>query len=276
MSQGPYALFVQTLATELNNKQISLPSFPDVVVKVRAALDVPETTAEDLANIISVDAVLASRILVLANSTYHNPGGMKIESIGAAVGRIGFEKVRTAAIAYAVKQLHSAVGLEPLKDELRSTWSTSLRLAALSEVIARRCTSLDGDNAFIAGLLNRVGILYIFTKYHEHTELVQDPDTRHSLIDEWSAPIGQSIVQNWGFSDEVSETLNPDAVATTERRTEPNLVDVVTTANQSLNGTDISLPDSEQAERLGLSEERFPVIRKMFKERLDSLASAVR
>ena len=276
MSQEQYANFVQTLAGELNAGDISLPSFPDVVVKGRTALDDPDTTADDLANIIGVDAALASRVLVLANSTYHNPAGIKIESIGAAVGRIGFEKVRTAAIAYAVEQLHSAEGLEPLKDELRSTWSTSLRLAALSEVIARHCTKLDGDNAFIAGLLNRIGVLYIFTKYHDYAELVQDPDTRQGLIDDWSAPIGQSIVQNWGFSEDVSNTLNPDEVETTHRRTEPNLADVVTTAKQAMNGINIALPDTDETKRLKLSEESVPELEEMFRTKLDSLASAVR
>lgn len=276
MSQEQYSSFVQTLARELNNSEINLPSFPDVVVKVRAALDDPDTTADDLANIIGVDAVLASRVLVLANSTYHNPGGIKIESIGAAVGRIGFEKVRTAAISYAVEQLHSADGLEPLKDELRNTWSISLRLGALSEVIARHCTKLDGDSAFIAGLMNRIGVLYIFTKYHDYTELVQDPDTRQSLIDEWSAPIGQSIVQNWGFSEDVAETLNPDEVETTRRRTEPNLADVVTAAKLALNGTGITLPDTDETTRLQLTDENFPELEELFKTRLESLASAVR
>jgi len=276
MSHEAYTNFVQTLASELNNNEIKLPSFPDVVVKVRAALDRPETTADDLANILSVDAALASRVLMLANSTYHNPGGNKIESVGAAVGRVGFERVRTAAIAYAVEQLHSAEGLEALKDELRNAWMTSMRLAALSEVIAKQCTSLDGDNAFIAGLLHRIGVLYIFTKYHEHKDLVQDADARQSLIDEWSAPIGQNIVQSWGFSEEVSDTLNPDAVVSARGQNGANLADVVTTAKRSLNGTTVTLPDTDETLRLKLGADSLEAVQAMFENRLASLASAVK
>ena len=174
MSQKEYFELVQSLAVDLNRNDIKLPSFPDVVVRVRTALDDSDTTSTDLANILGVDAVLASRILILANSTYHNPGGIKIEGLEAAVGRIGFEKVRTAAIAYAVEQLHASEGLEPLKDELRTTWSAGMRLAAMSEVIAKHCTKLDGDSAFIAGLLHRIGVLYLFTKYHDYPALLQD------------------------------------------------------------------------------------------------------
>jgi len=276
MSQSEYFELVQSLAADLNKKDIKLPSFPDVVVRVRTALDDSDTTSTDLANILSVEAVLASRILILANSTYHNPGGIKIDGLEAAVGRIGFEKVRTAAIAFAVEQLHASEGLEPLKDELRATWSSGMRLAAMSEVIARHCTKLDGDSAFIAGLLNRIGVLYLFTKYHDYPALLQDPETRSSLIDEWAGPIGESIVANWKFSEEIQATLNPDEVETTHRRTKPNLADIVTTAKKSLNGGTEDWHDTDEAKRLALTDEKIPAIMESYKEKLDSLASAVR
>lgn len=275
MSQDEHFKFVQALAADLNQKDIKLPSFPDVVMRIRTALDCSDTTAEDLASILSNDAVLASRILVLANSTYHNPAGVKIESLDAAAGRIGFEKIRSAAISYAVEQLHASKDLEPLKNELRANWSNGLRIAAMSEVITRCCTKLDGDSAFVAGLLNRIGVLYIFTKYSEYPALLQDPETRSNLIDEWAAPIGESIVANWGFSGDIQATLNPDEVETTRRRSEPNLADVITLAKQSLNGEQDQLHDSAEAQRVALTPDNMPKIQEMYKAKLDSLAAAV-
>jgi HD-like signal output (HDOD) protein len=271
-----YLKFAQTLAHDLNKGSIKLPSFPDVVMRVRKALDDPDTTGQDLAVILGVDAVLAARILILANSTYYNPGGIKIEGLEAAVGRIGFEKVRTAAISYAVEQLHASKGLEPLKAELRATWSAGMRLAAMSEVIARHCTELDIDSAFVAGLLNRIGVLYIFTKYKEYPKLLQDEENRQNLIDEWSAPIGESIVAGWDFSEEIQATLNPDEVETTRRRVHANLADIVTTAKMSLNGEDSELHETDEAMRLKLTSDKMPAIKESYQEKLDSLASAVR
>lgn len=276
MSEDEHFKFVQSLARDLNGSEIKLPSFPDVVLRIRTALDDPETTGQDLAKILSNDAVLASRILILANSTYHNPAGIKIEGLDAAVGRVGFEKVRSAAISYAVEQLYASKELAPLKDELRNTWSAGLRLAALSEVIARHCTDLDGDSAFIAGLLNRIGVLYIFTKYGEYPALLQDPDARQKLIDEWAAPIGESIVANWDFSAEIQATLNPDEVETTRRRTKANLADIVTTARLSLSGDEIQWRDTEEARRLQLTADKMPKILESYKHKLQSLAAAVR
>lgn len=276
MSQDAYFRFAKSLARDLNRDEISLPSFPDVVIRIRAALDDPDTTSSDLATIISVDAALTLRMLVLANSTFYNPAGVKIEGLDAAIGRIGFQKVRSTAIAYAVEQLHASKDLEPLKTELRETWSLGLRVAALSEAIARHCTKLDADSAFIAGLLHRIGVLYIFTKYPEYPELLADPESRNSLIDEWAAPIGESIVSNWDFSEEIQETLNPEKSAAKERTVDPNLVDVVTTARDSMNGAEIHFPDSDEVRRLKVTDEIAPEILQTYQDKLDSLASSVR
>ena len=275
MSQEEHFKFVQSLASELNSKQVKLPSFPDVVVRIRTALDDSDTTAGDIANILSNDAVLTSRILILANSNYHNPTGAKIESVEAAIGRVGFEKIRTAAIAYAIEQLHASEDLEPIKNELRETWSTGLRVAALSDSIARHCSKFDGDSAFIAGLLNRIGVLYIFMKYGEYPNLLKNPEARQELIDEWAAPIGESIVANWDFSPEIQATLNPDEVETTRRRTKPNLADIVTVAKLSLNGTDTDVHETGEAKRLQITEDKMPQIMETYNNKLKSLAAAV-
>lgn len=276
MSRDAYFNFAKTLARDLNRDEISLPSFPDVVIRIRAALDDAETTSSDLATIISVDAALTLRILVLANSTFYNPAGIKIEGLDAAIGRIGFQKVKSTAIAYAIEQLHSSKELEPLKKELRETWSLGLRVAALSEAIAKHCTKLDADSAFVAGLLNRIGVLWIFTKYPEYPELLADPESRQMLIDEWAAPIGESIVANWDFSEEIRETLNPAQYAGEERTVEASLADVVTTAKDSMNGGEIHFPASEEVRRLKVTDEIVPEILETYQNKLDSLASSVR
>ena len=276
MSQDQHFKFVKSLALELNRKEIKLSSFPDVVLRVRKALDDEDTTGEQLSRILSVDPVLASKILVLANSTFYNPAGVKIEGLDAAIGRIGFEKVRATAISYAVEQLHASKGLDALKTELRQTWSAGIRLAALSEVIAQQCTKLDTDSAFIAGLLNQIGVLYIFTKYDEYPDLLQDPEARQNLIDEWAAPIGENIVANWDFSDEIQSTLNPDLEQRARQVADPDLADVVAAAKASLNGANDEIFDTPEAKRLQLNDQNMPKVMEQYEQKLIAVASAVK
>jgi HD-like signal output (HDOD) protein len=275
MSQDEYFRFVQELAADLNGKQVKLPSFPDVVVRVRRALDDGDCTADVLADILSAEPVLASKILVFANSSYHNPAGAKIEGLNSAVGRIGFEKVRSVAISYAVEQLHDSVQPAPLKSELGHSWVTGQRTAALSEVITRQRTKLDSDAAFIAGLLQNIGCLYIFTKYETYPDLLSTKDSRQQLIDEWQAPIGESIVANWGFSDEIQATFAVAEPEGTRRRVEPNLADVIFVAKALLSGDKAVLSESEESQRLKLSEQELQPIMVAYEERLKSMAAAV-
>ena len=146
----------------------------------------------------------------------------------------------------------------------------------MSEAIARHCTKLDADGAFIAGLLHRIGVLYIYTKCNEYPALLEDPSARQNLIDEWAAPIGESIVGNWGFSEEIQSTLNPDEVETTRRRVDANLADIVIMAKASLNGDELVLSEHSEAKRLQLTDEKMPAIMDTYQKKLDSLAGAFR
>jgi len=276
MSQDEHFDFVKSLAQELNRNEVTLSSFPDVVVRVRKALDDPNTSAGQVAEILSVDPVLASRVLLLANSSFHNPSGIKIDNLNAAIGRIGLNEVRTAAITYAVEQIHASEKLAALKDELRKTWSIALRLGAMSEVMARQCTKLDGDTAFVAGLLNQIGVLYIFSKHDDYPNLLQDPEARQSLIDEWAAPIGESIVADWDFSSEIQATLNPDREERARVGQKVDLADVVIAAKEAMDDERNGICDSAEAKRLQLTEDQLPLIDDAFQQKLDSLVTAVR
>lgn len=276
MSQDEYFQFVQSLALELNRKEIQLTSFPDVVIRVRKALDDEDVTPAKLGQVLGVDPVLASRILVLANSSHYNRGSLKVDSLDTAVGRIGFETVRKTAITYAVQQLHAAKGLKALKKELSQVWSASLRLAAMSEVVAAANRDLDGDSAFIAGLVNQIGVLYIFSKYDDYPSLLQDPEARQKLVEEWTAPISDSIVSNWQFSKAIQASINPDDDETARRGTKANLADVVQVAKAALNGAEDDVHETPAAKRLELTSAQMPDIMSAYKEKLDTLASAVR
>ena len=276
MSQDEHFKFVKALAIDLNRNEIKLSSFPDVVMRVRNALDDPDTSGADLARILSLDPVLTSKVLVLANSAACNPSGVKTDCLATAIGRIGFQKVRTTAISYAVELLHDSEGLEALKKELKKTWSSGLRLAAMSEAIAQKCTKLDADSAFLAGLLNQIGVLYIFKKYPEYPNLLQDPDARQGIVDEWAAPIGENIVGNWDFSDDVQATLNPSDDESERVGTDANLADVVTAAKASLNGANGELPDMPAARRMQLTEDKIPAVMEEYELKLEALMASVR
>ena len=108
MSAEEQAEFLQELARALNAKDIALPSFPDVVIQIRTALEDPTCTPDRLAEVAKTDPVLVSRLLMSANSAFHNRAGIEIVDLNLAISRLGFEAVKNTAIALAVEQLFNA------------------------------------------------------------------------------------------------------------------------------------------------------------------------
>lgn len=274
MSSEEKFAFVQRLAIDLNRGEVALPSFPDIVMRVRKALDDPDCDSDNLAAIVGTDAVLASRILMYANSSYYNAAGVKIASLVAAIGRIGFERLRTTAITYAIEQLHNSKELDAMRSELQSTWKESLRTAAMAQALAERNKDLDAEAAFVAGLLSRVGSLYVFTKHGDFPNLIGDAQSRADLIADWEGPIGESIVSKWEFPEEIVATFNADSDAQ-EHRCAAILRDAIVCAKRSLGEKTVLLENSKELTRLQIEEDQFDSVIENYKVKLDTLTSAL-
>ena len=53
-------------------------------------------------------------------------------------------------------------------------------------------------------------------------------------MSEWNPQISKSIVESWGFPDEIVESTDPEAYAHPEEDAEPSLLDVMVVAVQLL------------------------------------------
>jgi HD-like signal output (HDOD) protein len=101
--------------------------------------------------VVASDAVLASRLLKLANSSYYG-SARSITSIRDALSRIGILSTRDLAWALAL----NALGAD------RTTFGPTLQhhgveVAAASQLIARYVRSVPNSDAFVGGLLHDLG-----------------------------------------------------------------------------------------------------------------------
>ncbi len=266
MSVEEQSQFLQQLATDLNSKNIQLPSFPDVVINIRTALEDPTCTSERLAEVVRTDPVLVARLLMSANSAFHNRAGIEIVDLNLAISRLGFEVVRNTAIALAVEQIFAASEHKELKDALKGVWHDSLALASMSFVIARGSESVNPDNAFLCGLLHGIGKLYILTKARDYPALLGDESSLAKVQQQWSASVGKSIIEAWGFPNDIAESveaeenLGPDGAKAT-------LVDVVHLAkllidheDDAVNRTTFERP----ASKLNVDADGLPALREAY------------
>jgi len=263
MSAEEQTRFLQELAEDLNSKNIELPSFPDVVISIRTALEDPACSSERLAEVVRTDPVLVARLLMSANSAFHNRAGIEITDLNLAISRLGFEVVRNTAITLAVEQIFSSSQHKELNAAVGEIWSNSLSLASMSFVIARNSGTVNPDNAFLCGLLHEIGKLYILTKAQDFPALMGDEESLETVMQQWYSSVGRSIVEAWGFSADIADSLETDEHLADDTGAAPSLVDVLFIAREVLaDPENQELGDACEAPaiRLKINSERLPAI----------------
>jgi len=270
--------FLQQLAEDLNSKNITLPSFPDVVINIRTALEDPTCSSERLAEVVRTDAVLVARLLMAANSAFHNRAGIEIVDLNLAISRLGFEVVRNTAITLAVEQIFNASQHAELRDSIKTIWSSSLSLASMCFVIARNSDNINPDNAFLCGLLHEVGKLYILTKARDYPTLMGDADSLASVLEQWYSSVGKSIVEAWGFSDEIANSMEIDENLSSDSGSPATLVDVIYAARLVLENDDeqeLDEPSQGVVGKLKISPDTLPGIREAYDQHAQSMRQSV-
>lgn len=224
--------FIQTLGYELNSGKLKLPAFPDVALKVKEALDAPDVSAEQVAKVVSAEPVLSARLLRVANSAAMNRAGIEISDIRTAITRLGFDMVHNTAVSIAMEQLALSNVDKRLRPWMQALWHDSINVAALSFVIAKKQTSLNPDEAMLAGLLHNIGKIYIVTRIEEKfPELFEDAGTLEQIMQQWHTGVGSTILGAWNFSESLTKAIEEHDDTGREHFGPPDLADVIMVAN---------------------------------------------
>lgn len=223
--------FVKSLAFELSSGKIDLPSFPDVAVRVRRALSDDRTTVEQVTRIIGSEPALAARLLKMANSAMLNRTGKQVTDLKAAVARMGYNMVRSAAISFAMAQIRASSNLKAVEKPLKELWQHSTYVAALCYVVARKHTKLNPDEAFLAGLLHGIGKLYILSRCEKHPVLFANEEVLQQVIRDWHSNVGKAIMENWEMAQALVDAIGDQEDIGREHDGPADLTDVVICAN---------------------------------------------
>ena len=154
--------------------------------------------------VIGSEPALAARVLQIANSAALNFSGKAVTELRTAVARMGFNMVRSAAIAFAMSQLKKVDSLKGLEKPLDELWKRSSLVATMSYVVARRLsTKVNPDTAMLAGLLHGVGHLYILTRAAKHPKLFANEAVYHTIVRDWHSSIAKALLENWDMAEEI-------------------------------------------------------------------------
>ena len=221
--------FVERLAQDLRDERLELPAFPEAVLRIQRALQSPDTSTDDVVRILSSEPALAARLLRMANSAEFRRADQNITDLRKAVSRMGFNMVRSVAVAFAMRQLRRKdTYTAAAQAELERAWEDSLAASAACFVIAKRFTRLNPDQALLTGLLHVLGRLYIIMRSKDSPEL-SDRDMRE-VIDGWHASIGKAILESWGLPEELQHALEYQDELEREQEGHVSMTDVLIAA----------------------------------------------
>lgn len=162
-TESPLDSLAERIAEDIREDRLELPGFPEAVLRVQRTMQSPDASAEDVVKVLSSEPTLAARALQIANSVQFRRGGPEVTELRTAVSRLGFNLVRSIAVAYAIHQLRLRETYSAsARAEIEAIWRCSLKVASASYVLARYGRAgVNPDQALLAGLLHVIGRLYI-------------------------------------------------------------------------------------------------------------------
>ena len=194
------------------NSIVSLPSLPKVVQEVMQLLGKDNVDINQLAKVIEQDAVIAAKVLRMANSSFYGVT-RAVKNIDDAVAILGLAKLRSLVIASGIT---GAIANVPGLD-LKKFWSHSLLAASISREIAKQL-ELDAEVAYLAGLLHNIGDLLLHLaspKMSAEVDAVcadvcseQRCSVERDVIGLDHCQIGEELALRWDFPTEIARVLH--------------------------------------------------------------------
>ncbi len=223
------------IAKELSG-EVVFPTYFDAVLRLRKVLNDPDESIANIAHAVSVEPLISAKLLQLANSVVFNPDGRELVDLKSAILRLGLNTVRTSALSIVMAQLVRAKGMAEFSEITHRLWEHSIQTAAAANVIARRLTNKNADEAMLAGLIHDLGAFYMLYRATQYQELRHRPDSVKYLIIQWHESIGVSLLNALGLPNEIVEaTIDHDHMRATPK-TIRTLTDVIYLANMLCGG----------------------------------------
>jgi HD-like signal output (HDOD) protein len=225
---SPVSGLFSTVYREILADRASLPSMPDVALRIRAAMQQPAYSAVTVARAVAADAGTSAYLVRIANSVLYG-GVTPIQDIEGAVTRLGMETTRNLVTAHALRAMFKTRSPK-LHKLMQDTWRQSARIAALSSVVATRCPGFSPDRAMLAGLLQDIGVLPLLNALEGRTQSLPEPDQIRSTIDTFASKIGAVLLEHWKFDEDFVEVARSRGDWWRNPSAEPDLADLVLVA----------------------------------------------
>ncbi len=204
----------QLTVQELVQQNIGLISLPDVALKLNTLIDDPHSTAQDIADVIAMDAALTARLLQIVNSPFYN-FPQQIDTITMAITVVGTAQLCDLAMATLVIHKFNYIPQNLLS--LETFWCHNIACATAARTIVTELGIQQAERVFVAGLLHDIGKLMMYLtepdlSYEVLKRLKSNIDLDVSEVEKATfgydhAELGAALLKEWGLPDALVEPV---------------------------------------------------------------------
>ena len=149
----------QGLASLLGEDVWALASLPQIFIEINRVVDDPRSSATHVADVISKDPNLASKLLKIVNSAFYGFPS-KIDTISRAVTILGNRQLSTLALGTSVLTIFGDIPADLV--DMKSFWEHSVACGIAARMIAKYKKIANTESLFVAGLLHDIGRIIIY------------------------------------------------------------------------------------------------------------------
>jgi diguanylate cyclase (GGDEF)-like protein len=186
----------------------SLPSLPQVAVKVIELTSDKNVRVPELASTVQCDQGLSAKILKTVNSSFYGVR-TRVATIEKAIVMLGLAPVKVLALGFS---LVASVGAGSDGFDYVAYWRRGLYSATAAKFIAEAAKAGSADESFLGGLLQDIGMMALFRALgKDYLEVVRSTGGDHRKLaraeleafDVQHADIGAMLCQRWRLPDEL-------------------------------------------------------------------------
>lgn len=180
-----------------------LPPMPAVANKVLELLGDPDVNYSKLGEAISSDPAVSARLMKVANSAFYSMK-RQIKTLDHAIAVVGEKTLRSLVLAASLEGISKSYGLLE-----KLLWEDAMGCAIGSRIIARKFSTADPEEAFLAGLFRHLGkIVMNYSEPDAYRKLVETAYVERSATAEIEGRffpyahevVGAAVLDKWNFS----------------------------------------------------------------------------
>ena len=189
-----------------------LPTLPAVAVKMLQLTRNPDVDLGDIVELVQCNQALSAKILKTVNSSYYSLQ-QPCPNIKRALTYLGLNTVKSLVLGF------SLVDMTRQKDDgfdLMDYWRRCVYSAAAARRIAMVTGTCDPDEAFIAALMQDIGMLAMHSVLgEEYSKLIKRTDGNHMMVphSETSslgfnhAEVGAKLGERWNLPEQIVDPI---------------------------------------------------------------------